>query len=339
MKNLLLLIIVLFVLIGCGKSENQKKDIKKTNSISEVKKPAGPTVKLKYKFKVGDKFSYKLQTRSNNTEEIFADTTLKNDIVQTASYTVDFKVKAVNEYNLATLEAKIKSITAETNLNGQTMKYDSKLLYSSREKIQFVDYEAIKNIPFELNVDELGNVVKVDGINRIMKNILKIQNVPDTLSTKTREKMRTSIANGTLQPLAQQIFKVVSNDSVGVDSIWQIKFDSPLAVFKVENTAVYKVDDITFNEDTTTSVVSNLLTNILGNNIVNEQGVTYTFSQPVLTANGNFIFNNSRGLIQFAESITNLEMTMMIDGADSKNQPIKSTKRDVTSNTNIVELL
>ena len=339
MKNLLLLIITLFVLIGCGKSETEKKDVKNTSSISEVKKPAGPTVKLKYKFKVGDKFTYKLQTMSNKVEEIFADTTLKNDIIQTASYIVDFKVKSVNEYNLAELEAKIKSITAETSLNGQTMKYDSKLLYSSREKVQFVDYEAIKNIPFKLNVNELGNVVKVEGIERIMKNILKIQNVPDTLSAKTRENMKASIANGTLQPLAQQIFKIVSHDQVGIDSVWQIKFDSQLAVFKVENTAVYRVEDITFEEDTTTSVVSNLLTNILGNNIVSEQGVTYTFSQPVLTANGNFTYNNSRGLVQFAESITKLEMTMIVDGVDGKNEPIKSTKRDVSSNTNIVELL
>lgn len=337
MKNLLLLIIISAIVIGCGKSE--KKNIENNNSISEINKPAGPTVTLRYKFNVGDKFSYKLQTISNNIEEIFADSTQKNDITQRASYTFDFKVKSVNEYNLAEIEAKIKSIVAETTFNGQTMKYDSKFIYSTREKAQYVDYEAVKNNPFTLTVDELGNVVKVDGINRIMKNILEIQNVPDTLSTKTREKMKANIANGTLQPLTQQIFKVVGNNPVGVDSVWQIKFDTPLAVFKVENTAIYKVDNISFEADTSISVVSNLLINVLGDGIVNEQGFTYTFSRPQLSANGNFTFNSSRGLIQLAESVTKLQMTMMMEGVDAKNQPIKSTKRDISNNTNIVELL
>ncbi|MCW8850221.1 MAG: DUF6263 family protein [Melioribacteraceae bacterium] len=339
MKNLLLFIMISALIIGCGKSETEQKSIENGNTISEVKKPAGPVIKLKYKFKVGDKFSYKLQTISNNIEEIYADTTIKNDITQRASYTFDFKVKSVNDYKLAEVEAKIKSIIAETTFNGQTMKYDSKFIYSSREKAQYVDYEAVKNIPFQLSVDELGNVVKVDGINRIMKNILEIQNVPDTLSAKTREKMKANIANGTLQPLTQQIFKVVSNNPVGVDSVWQIKFDTPLAVFKVENTAIYRVDNISFEEDSTASVVSDLLINVIGDGIVSEQGLRYTFSKPQLTANGNFTFNNSRGLVKMAESVTKLEMTMMMEGVDAKNQPIKSTKRDVSNNTNIVELL
>ena len=339
MKNLVLLILASIILFGCGGSENEKKSDTDAKIVMETKKPEGPTIKLRYKFKKGDKFTYRLQTIANNSEEIFADTTFRNDISQSSSYTIDFKVKDVNEFNIAEIEAKIKSIVAETTMNGQTMKYDSKMIYSSREKIQFVDYEAVKNMPFNLDVNELGRVVKVHGINKIMKNILTIQNVPDTLSSKTRQKMSENIANGTLMPLTQQIFKVVSEKQVGVDSVWQLNYTTPLAVFTVENTAIFKVDNISFEKDTTASIISNLSINVQGNNIVSEQGFTYTFSKPNLTANGNVTFNSSKGFVEYSESVTKLEMTMMMEGLDSKNQRVKSTKKDLTNNTNIVELL
>ena len=46
------------------------------------------------------------------------------------------------------IEVRITSITAETIFNGQSMKYDSKFIYSTRERAQFVDYESVKKVPF-----------------------------------------------------------------------------------------------------------------------------------------------------------------------------------------------
>lgn len=339
MKNLLLLVLVSAVLMSCSNTEDEEKTKTSEKVVLETKKPAGPTINLRYKFKKGDKFTYRLQTISNNSEEIVADTAFTNKITQTASYTFNFKVLDVDEYNIAKLEARIKSITAETTANDQSMKYDSKMIYSSREKVQFVDYEAVKNVPFKIDVNELGRVVKVHGINKIMNNILAIQNVPDTLSKNTREKMRDNISNGTLMPLSQQIFKVVSEKEVGIDSVWQLNYKTPLAVFTVENTAIFKIENITFDKDTTASIKSNLVINVQGNNVLNEQGFTYTFAKPNLTANGSVTFNNTIGLVEISESVTNLEMTMFVEGLDSKNQRVKSTKRDITNNTNIVELL
>jgi len=339
MKKLLLSLALALLFLNCGDSGDEKKVNSSDQEVAVVKKPAGPVLKLRYKFNPGDKFSYKLQTVSNNTEEISADTTLKNEIIQNATYKMDFTVKNVDDMNNANIQVRISSIKAETIFNGQTIKYDSKFIYSTRERVQFVDYEAVKKVPFNITVTEMGQVVRVDNTKKIMRNFLEIQQVPDTLSPDTKEKMLLTISNGTLMPLTQQIFKVVSDDEVGIDSTWQLKYSTPLAVFEVENTAIFKINDLIFGDDTTASISSNLLIKAVGNNIVNENGVTYSFAQPQLDANGTINYNHTKGLVEMAESVTRLEMMMYMDGVDNNNNPIKSTKRDVSNNTNIVELL
>jgi Family of unknown function (DUF6263) len=339
MKNLFIITLLTVFIFSCGKTEEKTKLSENDDQVTVVIKEKGPVLKLKYKFKKGEKFSYKLQTISNSIEEISADTTIMNEIGQSATYNMSFVVKNVNENNTAELEVRINSITAETNYNGQIAKYDSKFIYSTRERTQFVDYEAVKKVPFRIAVNEIGQVVRVDNIDKIMRNMLEIQNVPDTLSSKSKEQLKFNISNGSLMPLTQQIFKVVSENEVGVDSSWQLKYTTPLAVFNVENTAIFRISELSFDEDTTASITSSLVMIASGNNVVSEKGVTYTFAQPQLEANGSVKYNNSKGLVELSESTTKLEMSMVLDGVDNQNNPIRSTKKDISNNTNVVELL
>jgi len=339
MKGILLLIALSLAFLNCSSEEkpsNRKNTKTESETVSNVKVPL---VKLKYKFSTGDRFSYKLSTTSNSKEEIIADTTISSEITQNATYKIDFEVKDVDENSTASIQVKINSISAETSLNGQSIKYDSKFIYSTREKVQFVDYEAVKKVPFLIKVSEVGQVVSVDKIEQIMKNILEIQNVPDTLSKKSIDRMKMNIANGTLMPLTQQIFKVVSEEEVGKDSTWQLKYTTPLAVFNVENTAIFRISALVFNEDSIATISSTLLFNVLGNNIVSENGITYTFTQPELEASGEVKYNITKGLVELSESNTKINIAMIMDGVDNSNNEIKSTKRDLSNNTNVVELL
>jgi len=339
MKKLIFILILGLLTAAC----DQQKEMTEQNGekIKKVTpaKPKGPVLKLRYDFQKGDRFSYSLTTKSNNTEEIIADTTISNEIIQNATYKIDFRVKNILDDYSAQMEVRITAITAETVFNGQSVKYDSKFLYSSRERVQFVDYESVKKVPFTITVNPLGQVTKVEKTEKIMRNILDIQKIPDTLSKKTKEQMLFNISNGTLMPLTQQIFKVLSADEVGVDSAWTLKFSTPLAVFNVENTAVFKVEGINFDQDTTIDISSTLFINVKGNNVVNENGVTYTFSQPVLNAEGKVKYNNSKGLVESSESVTTVEMTSYIQGFDSENNQLTSTKKDFSTNKNIVKLL
>ncbi|MBK8947073.1 MAG: hypothetical protein IPM32_17640 [Ignavibacteriae bacterium] len=342
MKLKILIFVLIIFLFACSdkkeKSESEKSD--SLASADVVKEEIiGPKIHLSYKFKKGDKFSYMLNTSSVNSESISADTTLTNVIKQNITYIFNFVVNNISEIEGTELTTTISSIVAESNFNKQNIKYDSKYIYSTREKIQFVDYEAVKKVPFRIYVNNIGQVTKVDKIDKIMNNILSIQQVPDTLSKATKEKMKFNIANGTLMPLTQQVFKVISEDEVGVNSTWELKFNTPLAVFDVENTAVFKIKDLNFDEDTVANISSSLLMNVKGNNIVTENNIKYTFDNPKLDGSGRVKFNNTKGLVEFSESKTNLQMSMLMEGMDNNNQLKQNRKTDNSTNINTVKLL
>ena len=344
MKLKILIFILTLVLVSCSNKEDNKENISSESNKELAEEPlkdevVGPKILLNYKFKKGDKFSYNLTTTSNNSESITADTSFTNIITQIVNYTFNFTVKNVSEINEAEMSVVISKISAESNFNGQKINYDSKYIYSTRERIQFVDYEAVKKVPFRIYVNNIGQVTKVDQIDKIMYNIFSIQQVPDTVSAATKEKMKANIANGTLMPLTQQMFKVISQDEVGVNSTWQMKYNTPLAVFNIENTAKFTITNISFDKDTIATISSTLLATITGNNTATENNVTYTFSTPKIDGSGTVKFNESKGLVEFSESTTNLEMGMMIEGYDNKNQKKQNSKKDNTMNKNTVKLL
>ncbi|MEE9430883.1 MAG: DUF6263 family protein [Melioribacteraceae bacterium] len=346
--KIILTLISIFILLGCGKKEENKKVEKSQSvivadslaSLPVVEEITGPKLHLTYKFKKGNKFTYRLKTIAENKEEVTLDSTLTNNVKQTATYIIRFKVKGFSkETGTTELEASIRSIVAETSMNGQSMKYDSKYIYSTREKVQFVDYESLKKVPFRVHVNSIGQVVKVDRVKRIMRNILQIQQVPDTLSKATKEKFRMNIAQGTLMPLIQQVFKVLSQDEVGVGSFWELKHSAPIAIFQAENIATFKIADINFDKDTTVNIASALAINVSGNNTVSEKGITYIFGQPNLSGTGSVVFNQTRGLVKKSESKIKVEMAMSMQGVDKDGKQISSSKKDNSVNTNIVELL
>ena len=344
MKLKILIFILTLVLVSCSNKEDNKENISSESNKELTEEPlkdevVGPKILLNYKFKKGDKFSYNLTTTSNNSESITADTSFTNIVTQIVNYTFNFTVKNVSEINEAEMSVVISKISAESNFNCQKINYDSKYIYSTRERIQFVDYEAVKKVPFRIYVNNIGQVTKVDQIDKIMYNIFSIQQVPDTVSAATKEKMKANIANGTLMPLTQQMFKVISQDEVGVNSTWQMKYNTPLAVFNIENTAKFTITNISFDKDTIATISSTLLATITGNNTATENNVTYTFSTPKIDGSGTVKFNESKGLVEFSESTTNLEMGMMIEGYDNKNQKKQNSKKDNTMNKNTVKLL
>ncbi len=344
MKFRIIIFLLVIAIAACSNKKDEKSDLEKKDSVENSGQIAkeeiiGPKIQLHYKFKKGDKFSYMLNTSSVNSESIAADTTLTNLIKQNVSYVFNFVVNNISEIEGTELITTISSIVAESNFNKQVIKYDSKYIYSTREKVQFVDYEAVKKVPFRIYINNIGQITKVDKIEKIINNILSIQQVPDTLSKATKEKMIYNIANGTLMPLTQQVFKVISEDEVGVNSTWELKFNTPLAVFDVENTAVFKIKELNFDEDTIANISSSLLMSVKGNNIVTENNVKYTFDSPKLDGSGRVKFNNTRGLVEFSESKTNLQMSMLMEGMDNQNQLKQNRKSDNSTNINTVKLL
>ena len=114
MKNYISALVLILVLASCTDDNKVNQQLAEGKELIENVKVKGPEMFLNYKFQSGDKFSYRLSTSSNNTEEITADTTFTNEITQNATYTINFRVRDIDSDNSANIEVKITSILAET---------------------------------------------------------------------------------------------------------------------------------------------------------------------------------------------------------------------------------
>ena len=95
LKHLLVLIIISLLLINCGDKNNdpvknlsdtEKYSYDSTDLKTEGIDESGKPFMMEYKFKKGDKISYRLTTISNNTQSITIDSTISSGVDQKIIY-------------------------------------------------------------------------------------------------------------------------------------------------------------------------------------------------------------------------------------------------------------
>ncbi len=344
MKYLWLTLFGLLIIVSCGKKK-EETDIKKvgesdTTTVLPNKNKSEELYTLRYKFKKGDKHKYRVKTSSQNIQTVIADTTLETKIEQSVEYHINLTVQNVSDDNTAEIKVYIGKILADVDFNGQKIKYDSKFLYSKRERQQFLEYEALKKTPFYVKIDNMGKVLGATNINKLFKNVLEIQQVPDTLSEQTKENMKKQLENVTVIPLVQQLFKIIPDYEVGVDSIWLFSYPSTLGPFQIENIATYKISEVNKdNNSTIAKIAATLNAKWNGQNHINENGIDYTFSDPVITGGGTIWFDIDKGMVKKAETETGFTMEVVMETQNPDSELKKGTRRDYTSTKNIIERL
>ncbi len=344
MKRILIVAISLILLASCGKKKEQagseNQAVKDSAVTGQPLNKQEDLYVLRYKFNKGDKHKYRVKTSSTNIQTITADTTLETKIEQNVEYRINLTVQKVLPDSSAEVKVYIGKILADVDFNGQKIKYDSKFLYSKRERQQFLEYEALKKTPFTVKIDKMGKVIETTDINRLFKNVLEIQMVPDTLSKQTKAKMKKQLENITVIPLVQQLFKIIPDYPVGVDSIWQFSYPSTLGSFQVENIATYKVKDIAKDKNSTIAkIAASLNAKWEGQNHISENGFDYTFSNPVITGGGTIDFDIDAGMVKKAETETGITMEVLIETQNPDSELKKGTRKDFTSTKNVIERL
>ncbi len=345
MKNLILITFIFLFVFSCGKEEKKSGSENNTGSTQTTAKQTKPGEKaelvlLRYKFNKGDKHKYKVKTSSQNIQTVISDTTLETKIEQNVEYRINLTVKKVEPDSSAEVRVFMSKITAGIDFNGQKIKYDSKMLYSKRERQQFLEYEALKKTPFYVKIDKMGKVTGATDIDKLFKNVLEIQQVPDTLSKQTKENMKKQLENITVIPLVQQLFKIIPDYKVGVDSIWQFSYPSTLGPFQINNIATYKLTGlIEEGNNRLAKIAASLNAEWKGENHINENGIDYKFSEPVITGGGSVLFDVTNGMVKKAETETGftMEVTMKTQNPDSELK--KGTRKDYNSTKNVIEKL
>ena len=340
MRFIIITLLSLLLIISC--SNNQKKverKEKETKAFQTTSKKA-PVYLLRYKFKKGDHYNYKITTVTQTNETLVTDTTISSKMNQTIEYTIKLNVKDVTKDSIASIGVYISRIYTQANVNGQEIVYDSKYIYSSRERQKFLEYESMKKTPFTIQLSPVGKIIGADDVSKIFKNVLEIQHAPDTLSSKTKKNMKDALVNGSIIPLIQQLFKILSEKPVGVDSSWQFSYPSNFAAFQIQNTATYRLADVVKTDTSTVAkIYANLSITWTGENIVKNKGATYIFSEPNISGSGVFFFDQLKGLLLKSDASTNISMSMVIEAPDAAQKMHKSTRTTITTTTNRIELL
>lgn len=342
MKYLLSVLLVV-ALVACGENKNEESDNSsgvKKEVAEETTQVIGPKRLLKYNFKVGEVVKYKLTTEMQNSQIISADTTISTQVNQWTQYQLKIKVDKIADNDIAEISVTVNGIKAKLDANGQKMEYDSKFIYSTREKMAYVEYEALKNKTFKIKVAANGEILDITGVEAIINEVINIQGNKEKITSEQKKMFVQQYTAATLAPLTEQIFRKTSKDNVGVNSFWEQKYPSYLAGFEIENIARFKVVDFAVEgKDTLAKLDASLSIKWKGKNHVTQEGVTYNFSDPNVSGSGVIYFNVVKGFVQRSETSVKMEMQMTMDGLDANQKPIKAAKKDYMMNKSKLELI
>ncbi len=338
--NVIIILIIIFI-IGCSSDKpnnEQKNDTGKSEIANE--KPVGPTKLLAYGFEQGNSYRYNLITELENSQYIESDTVLSSEMKQTANYTFTLNVDEVTANGISEISVFVETIKAEALVNGEKVNYDSKYLYSTRERIMFADYEALKNNSYSVRVNKHGEILDIYGTDKIVDEILKIQAGDKKLSTEERAAFTQQFINSGLVPLTEQLFRNTSKEKVRINSTWEQRYPSYIANFKIENVATFKVAEFQETEfDSLVKLDASLSVLWDGQNQVAEEGVKYEFSDPSISGSGVIYFNLSKGVVQKSDTEVRMEMEVTMESLDANQNVVKAFKRDFVVNKSKLELI
>ena len=267
-KILILFVVVLFV--SCGKNDNNKTN----NQKAEVVNIGKESVSIQYKFKRGDKFSYKMTTVAATGQTLKTDSTRSTELNQTVEYVFDFDVVDVDADKIAEFNVVITNIKVEASANGKKFTYQSGKEIKEEDKKNFVEYEAMYKIPFRIRVNNIGEVVEVSRTNKIVDNIINLQGAGDSISVQEKQQFANNLNEGAIKPLVQQFFRRIPTNKVNVDSSWVFKYPSSIMVYTIENSTVYKVKNFEkINDELIANISLDLQVTWKGKNKMTDRGV------------------------------------------------------------------
>jgi len=351
MKILLAVISLSLLLFFSCQTEESKEEVEPTQeAASTFDSSALPTTTIdteedqsflfRYKFDSGDNFKYRLTAISNTEQTITADSSITESIGQKIIFILNFKILSLDEDSVTELECKFSSINLNTKARGQEFNYQSGSQNDSATKVQFAEYEALLNNPFNLRVSKLGAIIDIYKADRIMNKFLDLRGLSDSVDAQQKIMASQDLTSRSIKPLLTQIFREVPEHKMAKDSTWSYKRESmPIMIFQVDYENVYTVSSLEKLDDEKIAVVSgSVKTNVVGDPNYTEKGVNYTFDKPKSSATGKIYFNLSKGLIQKSRSESKMENGYRME-MQSPEGVKKANAVETSTNVNVLELL
>ena len=347
---LTLLILSILISFACQQKKGEEEQKSTEEMTSTFDSSALPTTKvdmdenqsflLKYKFKPGESFKYRMTVISQNEQSIEADTSMAAIMDQTIIYILYFKTISLDKDSVAEMQCTFTSVNLKANVNGTEVSYQSGSLIDSTEKVKFAEYEAFLNNPFYIRVGKNGELIEIYKTDKIMNRFLSLRGLTDSLSTQDKVMFKEDMSNRSIKPLLVQILREVPGHQLAKDSTWSYKRESlPVMVFQIGYTNLYKIEKLEMLGDDRIVIIDGVVqTKVTGNQAYSERGINYQFDKPITNASGKIYFNLDKGLIQKSRSQTRMETSYRMEMPTPQGTK-KGSAREITSNTNVLELL
>lgn len=351
MKYLITLILLsTLILFSCQQKkteENQKSEQEVASTFDSSALKTSETIMdkqknffIKYNFKPGESFKYRMTVISQNEQSIQADSSMTTALEQTLIYIINFKTLSLDEDSIAELQCTFTAVNLKANVNGKEITYQSDAKHDSTEKVKFAEYESFVNNPFNIRVGKDGNLVEVYKTDKIMNRFLSLRGLEDSLNTQDKVLFKEDLGNRSIKPLLVQIFREVPEHKVAIDSSWSYKRESlPVLVFKIDYTNIYKIEKLEMLNDEMIAVINGKVdAKITGEKTYSERGVNYQFDTPITSASGTIYFNIDKGLIQKSRTETRMQSSYRMEMPTPQGTK-KGSASENTSNINVLELL
>lgn len=349
LKYLLVLITFSFMMISCGEKNNQpannltdqeKYSFDSTDLKTEGIDNSGKPFVLEYKFKQGDKVSYRLTTISDNSQTITMDTVISSSVNQKIIYLFDMTIKEVDQDGAAEAEININSLKLEASANGQTFNFVAGKDVDSAKMEQFAEFQALYNNPFSIRFSKKGDILEIFKADKISNKFLELKGAADTISVNDRNLIRQDLINGVLTPMTVQIIRKLSEKEVNKDSSWEIKQSPiPLMVYQINYANTYKIESVEKLDDNRVAVIdAGINFSYSGEPKVSQGNVNYNFGKPLSTADGKIYFDVDKGMQIKSRTKTRLEISYTME-ANTPEGKRKGSRKDIVINNNILELI
>ena len=184
LKHLLVLIVFSLLVIKCGDKKNEpektlsdkdKYSIDSTDLKTEGTDNTGKPFLMEYKFKKGDKISYRLTTLSNNSQSITIDSTMSTGVDQKITYILDLNIKDVDEEGITEAEFLINSLKLDASANGQKFEFEAGKDNDTAKIKQFAEFYSLYNSPFSLRFNKKGEVLEIYKADKISNKFLELR--------------------------------------------------------------------------------------------------------------------------------------------------------------------
>jgi hypothetical protein len=319
MRKLVLLLAVVLMITACGKKEPPKE------------------VLFKYNFQKGQELKYKLTTINEASETIKADTNASTNIYETANYTLDLKTIDVEKDSTAEFAVTVTGIDLSSKVNGKETKYNSNNQLKPEEKLPFIQYEALVNNEFRMRVNGKGEVLEVTRIDKILDKILSMQPPPKPLTTEEKATLTKSLTERAVQPLVQQLFRLMPAKKLPIDSTWHYSYPNALGQMQINNNITFKYQEVLKEDPNIAKITADMKTTLQGSKNMTEGKISAVFDDPKISGGGTILFNIEKGLLQKSDTFTNQEFRVVLTSKEQGNK--KVDRKQSSKNTLIVELL